>query len=121
MTIFYCLKFETPQPGGQGPRIYIPQEQGGPVIPPGTGFTFRRLLRLAGLRWRYWNPPAHGVWFKISRWSSLCRPGPDHRENTASIVECQFLAAEMCLSRRCLAMTVSSRSTIPTFNRHVTK
>jgi hypothetical protein len=22
-----------PQPGGPGPRIYIPQEQGGPVIP----------------------------------------------------------------------------------------
>jgi hypothetical protein len=29
-----------PQPGGPGPRIYIPQEQGGPVIPPGTGFPF---------------------------------------------------------------------------------
>jgi hypothetical protein len=35
------------QPGGPGSRIYIPREQGGPVIPPGTGFTFRRLLRLA--------------------------------------------------------------------------
>jgi hypothetical protein len=23
-----------PQPGGPGPRIYIPQEQGGPVVPP---------------------------------------------------------------------------------------
>jgi hypothetical protein len=29
-----------PQPGGPGSRIYIPQEQGGPVIPPGTGFPF---------------------------------------------------------------------------------
>jgi hypothetical protein len=29
-----------PQPGGPGPRIYIPQKQGGPVIPPGTGFLF---------------------------------------------------------------------------------
>jgi hypothetical protein len=38
------------QPGGPDPRIYIPQEQGGPVIPPGTRFPFRRLLRLAGLR-----------------------------------------------------------------------
>jgi hypothetical protein len=27
-----------PQPGGPGPCTYIPQEQGGPVIPPGTGF-----------------------------------------------------------------------------------
>jgi hypothetical protein len=49
-----------PQPGGQGPRIYIPQGHGRPVIPPGTGFPFRRPLRLAGLRWRYLNPPPHG-------------------------------------------------------------
>jgi hypothetical protein len=61
VTIFYCLRFETPQPGGPGPRISIPQEQGGPVIPPGTGFPFRRLLRLAGLRWRYSKPPPHLV------------------------------------------------------------
>jgi hypothetical protein len=26
-----------PQPGGPGPRIYIPQEQGGPVMNLGTG------------------------------------------------------------------------------------
>jgi hypothetical protein len=39
-----------PQPGGAEPRIYIPQEQGGPVIPPGIGFPFHPLLRLAGLR-----------------------------------------------------------------------
>jgi hypothetical protein len=37
-----------PKPEGPGSRIYIPQEQGGPVIPPGTGFPFRRLLLLAG-------------------------------------------------------------------------
>jgi hypothetical protein len=29
-------------------------------IPPGTGFPFRRLLRLGGLRWRYSNPPPRG-------------------------------------------------------------
>jgi hypothetical protein len=50
-----------PQPGGPGPRIYISQEQGGPVITPSTGFPFRRLLRLAGLRWRYPNQPPRGV------------------------------------------------------------
>jgi hypothetical protein len=27
-----------PQPGGPGPRIYIPKEQGGPVISPDTGY-----------------------------------------------------------------------------------
>jgi hypothetical protein len=35
------------QPGGSGSRIYIPQEQDGPVISPGTGFALRRLLRVA--------------------------------------------------------------------------
>jgi hypothetical protein len=49
-----------PKLAGPGPRIYIPQEQGSPVIPPGTGFHLRCLLRLAGLRWKYSNPPPHG-------------------------------------------------------------
>jgi hypothetical protein len=40
ITIFYCLRFETRRPEGPGPRIYIPQEQGDPVIPPGTRFPF---------------------------------------------------------------------------------
>jgi hypothetical protein len=40
-----------PQPVGSGPCIYIPQEQGGLLIP------FCRLLRLSGLRWRYSNWP----------------------------------------------------------------
>jgi hypothetical protein len=49
-----------PQPGGPGPRIYIPQEQGGPVIPSEHWVPFCRLLRLAGMRWSYSNPPPHG-------------------------------------------------------------
>jgi hypothetical protein len=44
------------QPGGLGSRIYIPQEQGVPAISPGTGFPSLRLLRLAGLWWRYSKP-----------------------------------------------------------------
>jgi hypothetical protein len=48
------------QPGGPGSRIYIPQEQGVSAIPPGAGFPLRRLLRLAGLRWMYFNPPSQG-------------------------------------------------------------
>jgi hypothetical protein len=45
---------------GQVP-VYIPQEQGTAVIPLGIGFPFRRLLRLAGLRWRYSTPPPLGI------------------------------------------------------------
>jgi hypothetical protein len=29
-----------PQPGGPGLCIYVPQGQGGPIMPPGTGFLF---------------------------------------------------------------------------------
>jgi hypothetical protein len=61
-TIFYCPNsWDYPNLEGQVPHIYIPQEQGGADIPPGTGFPFRRLLRLAGLRWRCSNPPPHGM------------------------------------------------------------
>jgi hypothetical protein len=31
------------QPGRPGPHMYIPQEQGGPVIPPSTGIATRRV------------------------------------------------------------------------------
>jgi hypothetical protein len=41
----------------RSPCLY-PQRQGGSVIPSGIVFPFRRLLRLAGLRWRYLNPPS---------------------------------------------------------------
>jgi hypothetical protein len=57
---FTVSDLRLPQTGGSGPCIYVPQEQGGPVIPPGTGLPFRRLLRLAGQRWRFLNPPPHG-------------------------------------------------------------
>jgi hypothetical protein len=58
---FTVSDLRLPQPWGPGARIYIPQEQGNPVIPPGTGFPFHRLQRLAGLRLRYSNPPPHGL------------------------------------------------------------
>jgi hypothetical protein len=57
----YFTVSDSKQLGGPGPSIYITQEQGGPVITPGSGLHFCRLLRLAGLRWRYSNPPLHGV------------------------------------------------------------
>jgi hypothetical protein len=40
-----------PQPGRPGSRIYITQKQGGPVLPPD-------ILRLSGLRWKYYNSPS---------------------------------------------------------------
>jgi hypothetical protein len=34
---FTVADLRLPQPGGPGPRMHIPQEQGVPVIPPSTG------------------------------------------------------------------------------------
>jgi hypothetical protein len=60
VTIFYYVRLGITPTWGSGPRIHIPQEHGGPIITPDTGFPFRGLLRLAGLRWRYSNPPPRG-------------------------------------------------------------
>jgi hypothetical protein len=54
-----------PQPGRPGFCIYTPQEQGGPVIPLGTGFPLRCLLQFAGLQWRYSNPSPHKIPFAV--------------------------------------------------------
>jgi hypothetical protein len=49
MTIFFTVSdSRLPKSGGPGPSIYNPQEQGDPVIPPGSVYPFRRLLQLAG-------------------------------------------------------------------------
>jgi hypothetical protein len=77
MTTFYCLRLETsPNLEGQVSVFIHLQEQGGPVIPPGTGFPFCRLLRLAGLRPRYSKPPPHGILNKdmAGRWIGTGRP-----------------------------------------------
>jgi hypothetical protein len=43
------------QPGGPGPRIYIPQEQGCPVIPPGTGFACMKPIAQVFLKHCIWT------------------------------------------------------------------
>jgi hypothetical protein len=63
--------WDSPQPGEPGHCIYIPQEQGDPVISPGTGFPFCRLLRLAGLRWKYSAPPPHVIHVALCEISTL--------------------------------------------------
>jgi hypothetical protein len=55
---------KTPQPEGPGPHIHIPQEQGGPVLPLGSGSPFCPLLWFKGLQWRYFNPPPKPLYNK---------------------------------------------------------
>jgi hypothetical protein len=109
VTIFTVSNSRLPQRGRQGPCIYIPQEQGDPVISPGTMFPFRLLLRLSQL-------PEIFVSF-----------GDDPTGNTASsIVAHWFIVAEMCLQHRCVAMNAERSTSTPLFycctalRRHVT-
>jgi hypothetical protein len=61
MTTFYCFKFQTsPTWRARSPYLY-PPGTGWPSYTPRHWITFRRLLRLAGLRWRYSTPPPHGI------------------------------------------------------------
>jgi hypothetical protein len=62
-TIFYCLIWDFPHLRARAPYLY-PPGTGWRSYLPGTGFPFRRLLRYAGQRWRYSNPPSHGcrIW-----------------------------------------------------------
>jgi hypothetical protein len=97
-----------PQRGEPGPRIYIPQEQCGPVIPPSTGFPFLHLLWLAGLRWRYSIPPPPEFWSSccISGWPALCNLGAERIGITvfysSVIVSYQSVSTETWLLSRCV-------------------
>jgi hypothetical protein len=110
------------------------------LLPQIRDFPFRRLLRLAGLRWRYSNPPPHGISVRLipaNQLLVLLRPGADREQNTyligSSVVICIsvdkgmhvywtvdqqrsiLIAKWMCLVKRCL-----SDRHIPAFRRHVT-
>jgi hypothetical protein len=63
VTKFYCLRFET-SPTWRASSLYLyPSGTRWPSYPPGIGFPFRRLLRLAELRWTCLNPLPHRVLF----------------------------------------------------------
>jgi hypothetical protein len=59
MTTFYCLIWDSPNLEGQVPVFISPRNRGAQLYPRAIGFPSRRLLRLAGLQWRYCNPTAY--------------------------------------------------------------
>jgi hypothetical protein len=79
-------RLKIPQPGSPGPHIYILPEQSSPVVPPGTGFPFRRLLGLAGLRLRYSTPSRPSTRGRVEELIVLCPltghiPNRNHSSN----------------------------------------
>jgi hypothetical protein len=84
---FTISDWRLPQPGGPGPRIYIPRKSVARLYPPDPGFSFRRLLRLSGLRRRYSTPLPHGIspHQLATHWqASLYNLGTNRIENTVS-------------------------------------
>jgi hypothetical protein len=78
-----------PHPGRPGPRIYIPQKQGGPVIPPGTCF-------LSMLMWFYCFIVVSEIvlllWYSQCSCSIRCQKfGFRHRISSRSVAEETFV------------------------------
>jgi hypothetical protein len=61
MTTFYCLRFETPPTWRVRSPYFYPPGTGWPGYTPTHWVLFRRLLRIAGLQWRYSTPPPYGI------------------------------------------------------------
>jgi hypothetical protein len=85
---------DSPNLKGQVPVFISPRNRVAQLYLSGTGFPFRRLLRLTGLRWRYSNPLP-----TVQPITS--RHGP-HRKHRSSIFTWVFVAAGTCLLSRCL-------------------
>jgi hypothetical protein len=103
-----------PQPGGPGPRIYIPQEQGGPVIPQALGY----LLYCQTFLYNYFARTTQETQ-PLYCWEGMFT-APLHSNGSYLIVACVFVAAGMCLPSRCLARNVYSDLAIPALWRHFT-
>jgi hypothetical protein len=71
--ILLCQIRDFPNLEGQVPVSISPRNRVPWLYPQAQGSVFVALLRLAGLRWRYWTPPAHGVGFARLMFS-LCNP-----------------------------------------------
>jgi hypothetical protein len=71
VTIFYCLGIETPWTWRARFLYLYPPGTGWPSYTPRHWIPFRRLLRLAGPRWRYSNPPSH-LWLRVFKSKSHC-------------------------------------------------
>jgi hypothetical protein len=93
--VYHCC-WPSPAQSFSGPNILLSHIQ---------DFPFRRLLRLARLRWRYLTPPPHGndIWHLLG-WcprykTPLHGQRRKHRFQSSSIVTRQLVAVGTCLFR----------------------
>jgi hypothetical protein len=67
------------------PYLYSPGT-GWPGYTPSTWFPFLRLLRLAGLRWRYSTQPPHGIVYWDLNFAPLITPRRGPTEDTTLLL-----------------------------------
>jgi hypothetical protein len=100
-----------PHSWGPGPRIYTAKEQGGPVRPQALDSLFFASYDSQGYgggiqpRLYTFLSVLVSVWYDEGRIDNSA-------SDSSYIVPCVFVAAGRCLSGRCLAVPVSSCSTI---------
>jgi hypothetical protein len=116
------------QPGGPGPSIYIPQEQGGPVTPQALGSLFVASYDSrgygGGIRTRL---HAGYLMFNCNGSYSLCDLGTDRTENTvknsSSVVSAAVTAVTSCnvtFAGLFCSTAISAGPTNIAFSRHAT-
>jgi hypothetical protein len=104
VTTFSCLKFETPPTWKARSLYFYPTGIGWPSYTPGTGFPFRRLLRLIILRWKYSTPPHHDILNSEPDCPSVFFITPrrrPHRKHRSFIIACIFVSSGKCLPNLC--------------------
>jgi hypothetical protein len=93
---------------------------------PLLDFPFRRLLRLAGSRWRYSTPPPNGFSsFRVKCDVIQPRVGPNRKHGFEPFLHCRIMCsvAEKYLPSRYLAISQVSSSclaTVPSFSHPLT-
>jgi hypothetical protein len=114
---------DSPNLEGHVPIFISPRNRVDQLYSPGTGFPFRRLLRLAGLRWSYSNPPPHGshwlfttelffittshgtnIIHNFQQYTYYCVFTDPLLINGFFCCLCVLISAGNCLPNRCLAM-----------------
>jgi hypothetical protein len=58
------------------------------LLSPIGDFPFRRLLRLAGLRWRYSTPPPHGLRLSTELFCLTTLHGPNRKHRSPQFLYC---------------------------------
>jgi hypothetical protein len=121
MTTFYCLRFETPPTWSTGPRVYIPQKQGGSVIPQAMRSLSVAFYDSQGYGGGDSNPPPHSgglVCYALTHKFEADRiqnPAPNSASTFCVRIRCRagmyWSSRVSCYDRRSVGQSAPGQST----------